>query len=144
MHIIRALPTVAILYGVFCYTPKALGVIHLTDMMTTEEQKKTGVSNLTPGQKQELDAWLDQKFTVKTAAAKQPDIYLSENIRGGAQLRFSDGSTYEVSPQDRNRTEFWITPFLVKIEPSGDPNYPYKITNTLSGVSVSAKQVQVP
>ncbi|MBS0616199.1 MAG: hypothetical protein JSR58_06580 [Verrucomicrobia bacterium] len=75
------------------------------------------------------------------AEAPKPEIYLSENIKGGTQLRFSDGSVYEVAPQDRGTTQFWITPFSATFGPSTDTQYPVKITNTVSGTSVSAKKI---
>jgi hypothetical protein len=65
-------------------------------------------------------------------------------MQGGAQLMFSDGSIYEIAPTDRSKTVFWLTPIAIKIESSGDSDYPSKITNTLTGVSVNAKMTRSP
>ena len=85
-----------------------------------------------------------ETLVATTTTPKQAEIFLSENINSGTRLRFTDGSLYEVAPQDKSRAQFWLTPFLVQIESSGDPNYPYRITNTGTGVSVLAKQVEPP
>lgn len=77
----------------------------------------------------------------QTAAPPKPEIYLSENIKGGTQLRFSDGSLYEVAPKDRDMAQLWITPFSASFEPSSDPAYPIKITNAITGSSVNAKKI---
>lgn len=126
------------------------GNIMLDDVMSPEEQKKTGINHLTAAEKQELEKWLNENFTFKLPeAAAQPDLpkkelYLSENINNGKQLRLSDGSVYEIAPDDLVRTSFWITPFQIKIVPSQDPNYPYQIINTNTGTAVKAKQVSPP
>jgi hypothetical protein len=141
MHAVRVFSAIALIYGAFFYASNVLGVIHLSDVMTDDEQKRTGITKLSDQQKQELETWLNQKFILKTAEPQPAEITLAENIRGGTQLKFSDGSTYEVSPQDRSRAQFWITPFIIKIEDSGDPNYPVTITNTVTNVSVRAKKI---
>lgn len=142
MHYLRVIPAAALVYVAFFYSSKVLGVINLNDVMTPDEQQKTGVSQLTDAQKKELETWINQKFTLKSDKAKQ--VYLSENIQSGSQLRLSDGSLYEVNPADRDKASFWLTPFQVRIEPNKDPNYPYNITNTVSMVTVRAKQVEPP
>jgi len=143
MHIIRAIPACGFAFAAIFYSPKALGVISLDEMMTADEKKKTGVSTLSQQQKQELDKWLNLKLTVKTEN-KDKAIFLSENINSGQRLKLSDDSIYEIAPADRGRAEFWLTPFQVKLEPSGDPAYPVKITNLVTQISVKAKQVQAP
>lgn len=82
-------------------------------------------------------------FSYGMGAAETPkqDIYLSENIKGGTQLKFSDGSVYEIAPQDRDRAQWWVTPFTASFSSSGDSNYPVKITNTLTSSSVNAKKI---
>jgi len=140
MHILRIIPSAALMYGAILHTSNALAVIQLDKMMTPDEMKKTGISKLSLQEKQELDNWLNLKFTVKTAE-RPKDIFLDENINGGAQLKLSDGSVYEIAPTDRSKATYWLTPFQLKLEPSGDPNYPVKITNLVTGVSVKGKKV---
>ncbi len=124
-------------------------VFLLDDVMTQEDQQKTGVANLTSEQKQALIIWLNQNFVPKPQveappSGKVPTLYLSENIEGGKKLRLTDGSVYEVSPDDLNLTGFWITPFPIKILPSRDPQYPYLIINMNTGTAVKAKQLTPP
>ena len=143
MHYLRVIPAAAIIYVAFFYSSKALGVINLNDVMTPDEQKKTGIFQLSDMQKKELESWINQKFTLKVTD-KPKQVYLSENIQSGTELRLSDGSLYEVMPEDRQKASFWLTPFQVKIEQTADLNYPYKIINTVTLVGVRAKQITPP
>ena len=68
-------------------------------------------------------------------------IYLTENLYGGKNLRFSDGSLYEIAPQDMDKTSLWLTPFDVQIAESSDPAYPYTLTNPFTQQTVKAKLV---
>ncbi|HEX4840018.1 MAG TPA: hypothetical protein VFU89_06215 [Rhabdochlamydiaceae bacterium] len=81
--------------------------------------------------------------TVSTTAKTHP-IYLEQNLQNGSQLMFNDGSIYEIAPADRAKTVLWLTPIEVTIEPSNDPNYPSKITNTRSKTSVNGKMIKAP
>lgn len=145
MHFIRAISTIAIFVATVFYSNKVLGILRLSDVMSAEEQKKTGVSGLSDLQKKELESWINSKFVLKTSSttSSQP-IYLQQNIESGSKLMFSDGSVYEVAPTDRAKTVFWLTPVIISIEAGEDPNYPSKITNTLSHVSVNAKMIKAP
>jgi hypothetical protein len=145
MHSIRTISAITIFAVVAFYSGKLLGTMRLNEVMSADEQKKTGVANLTDAQKKELESWINDKFMLKTTTpvAAQP-IYLQQNIQSGAQLMFSDGSVYEIAPTDRSKATFWLTPIAVTIEPSGDPNYPSKITNLLTNVSVNGKMVKGP
>ncbi len=145
MHPIRAISALVVFAITVLYSSKALGTLRLNEVMSMDEQKKTGIAILSDAQKQQLESWINDKFVLKpTPVAGASIIYLQQNIQSGAQLMFSDGSVYEIAPTDRSKTVFWLTPIAVSIEPSGDPNYPAKITNTLTKVSVSAKMVKVP
>jgi len=143
MHPIRAISAIVIFGSALLYSNKVLGTMRLSEVMSVDEQKKTGVAGLNDIQKKELE--INNKFTLKTTATtpSQP-IYLQQNIQSGAQLMFSDGSIYEVAPTDRSKTVFWLTPIVITIETGTDPNYPSKITNTLSKVSVNAKMIKAP
>jgi hypothetical protein len=146
MHPIRAISAITIFAIAAFYSTKLLGTMRLNEVMTADEQKKTGVVDLSDVQKKELESWINNKFVLKTATAAptaQP-LYLQQNIQGGTQLMFSDGSLYEIAPTDRAKATFWLTPIAVTIEPSGDPNYPSTITNTLTNVSVNGKMVKAP
>jgi hypothetical protein len=119
-------------------------VVDLDQMMSENEKLKTGVAIMTRDQKMELGLWIEQNFTPKVTTPPAPQknsasLYLSENISGGKQIRLSDGSVYDISLDDTEFTAFWITPFPLTVEPSGDPIYPFLITNSNTGTSVKAK-----
>lgn len=145
MHPIRAISAIVVFATTVLYSSKVLGTLRLNEVMSMDEQKKTGVAALSDAQKKELESWINTKFVLKpTPVAATSTIYLQQNIQSGAQLMFSDGSVYEIAPTDRSKTIFWLTPIAVSIEPSGDPSYPSKITNTLTKVSVSGKMIKAP
>ena len=146
MHPIRAISAIVVFATTVLYTSNVLGTMRLNEVMSMDEQKKTGVATLTDAQKKQLESWINEKFVLKptTMTAASSSTYLEQNIQSGAQLVFSDGSIYEIAPTDRSKTVFWLTPIAVTIEPSGDPNYPSKITNTLTKVSVIGKMVRAP
>lgn len=71
----------------------------------------------------------------------ESQLYLSLNIDDGARLQLSDGTTYEIAPEDRLYSAYWITPFPLTIGASGDPDYPISITNLNSRRSVRGKKI---
>ncbi len=145
MHPIRAISAIVVFATTVLFSSKVLGTMRLNEVMSMDEQKKTGVAALTDAQKKQLESWINDKFVLKptTVAAASP-IYLQQNMQSGAQLMFSDESIYEIAPTDRSKTVFWLTPIAVTIEPSGDPSYPSKITNSLTKVSVNGKMIRPP
>lgn len=66
---------------------------------------------------------------------------LQESLNNGHYIRLSDNSLWEIDPKDTALTQSWITPVEIIISPSQDPNYPYQLTNTLTGSTVHAKRV---
>jgi hypothetical protein len=142
MQLIRAIPIFTLFLFAVLYSNKLIGLIKLNEMMSLDEQKKTGVSQLSEMQKQELEKWMNDKFILKSSRTDTPPLTLQQNLQSGAQLELSDGSIYEIAPSDRSKTTFWLTPITLKISPSNDPKYPALLTNTLTGVSVRAKQVR--
>ena len=68
------------------------------------------------------------------------DLYVSENIDGGARLQLSNGDMYDIHSDDRNISGGWLLPSNVKITPTKDPNYPVMITDTVTNTSVRAKK----
>jgi hypothetical protein len=116
--------------------------IVLDDVMSQEEQQKTGVSNLSLDQKVALEAWLNKTFAAKIKEKEtEGQLSLSINIDNGQKLQLSDNSIWEVNPNDVPTAAVWIIPFPVKIVPSNDPEYPSLIVNLNSGVSVKAKML---
>lgn len=116
--------------------------ILLDTVMTKEEQRKTGVNTLSFQQKVALEDWLNDHCLLKMPSpAPSPSLSMSINIDNGKQIQLSDNSIWEISPADLAKSAAWITPFPVKLSPSGDPSYPVLITNILSTESIKARRV---
>jgi hypothetical protein len=116
--------------------------IFLDDVMDKEEQKQTGVYGLTAKQKMALELWLNKNFIVKavpTPERSAPLLTLSINIDNGRQLQLSDNSIWDVAPDDVARAAGWITPFQIRVIPSGQSDYPALLTNLDSNESIKAR-----
>ena len=74
-------------------------------------------------------------------ASNEKNAVISENLYNGRYIRLSDQSTWEINPDDTPLTQGWITPVEIVVSQSGDPQYPYKLTNSLTGSSVKAQKV---
>ena len=121
------------------FTPLQAQIV-LDDVMSKEEQQRTGIANLSKNQKLALEAWLNKNFVKKEKTeASQTELSLSINIDNGQKLQLSDNSIWEIAPTDVRTSAVWITPFPVKITPSGNPDYPCLIVNLNSGDSVKAR-----
>ncbi len=114
--------------------------------MSPAEKKQTGVSKLTDKQKAALQNWIDNHYVkrdvpVANAAPKQRPT-ISELGQGGKTVRLSDNTLWAIAPQDMAISQGWITPVEIIVSPSGDSEYPFKLTNTLTGSVVRAKKVE--
>ena len=114
--------------------------------MTAQEKKETGVYKLTEPQKASLQQWIDNHYEKRAAplatkAAKSRPV-VSEVLQNGRYLRLSDGSLWNVRSEDTPISQSWITAVELIISPSSDPDYPSKLTNSLTGSSVRAKKVE--
>lgn len=117
----------------------------LDEVMDRPTQKETGVAELSRKQKKALETWLTDKFVLKVEPpAPTPQLSISINIQSGRQLQLSDGSLWDIAPDDINQAALWISPIPIEITPSNDPNYPQQLTNTVSKTSVKARRVQQP
>ena len=128
------------------YSPlQAQQQIILDEVMTRDDQKKTGVANLSRTQKIALETWLNNTFVLKPKEQAPPptaQLSLSINIDNGQKLQLSDNSIWEIAPSDVPTAAVWITPFPVKITQSNDPDYPYLLVNINNGISVKARKAQ--
>lgn len=68
-------------------------------------------------------------------------LHVSINVEDGTHLKLSDGSSYEIAPDDRFYAAYWVTPAPITLGKSGDPDYPVKLTNTQTGTSVRGKPI---
>lgn len=116
--------------------------IILEDVMTKEEQTKTGITKLSLKEKIQLENWLNRTFILKAQdQPTQAQLFLSININNGQKIQLSDESIWEIAPNDTQTAAVWITPFPVKLVPSNDPDYPFLIVNTNTGISVKARKL---
>lgn len=113
--------------------------------MSRPEQKETGVYKLNEKQKQALQKWIDTHYSRREeplqSEGRESQAVLQENLQSGRYIRLSDRTTWEINPDDTILTQGWITPAEILVSQSGDSNYPYKLTNSLTGSSVKAQRV---
>jgi hypothetical protein len=141
----RSLCTFSLVVLSFFFFHSEANAFTLDEVMPKEVQQKAGINKLSVKEKIELENWLNQTFVLKMQkVAPTAELSLSININSGRQLQLSDKSIWEIAPGDVPTSSVWITPFPVKIVPSNDPDYPFLIVNSNSGVSVKAKKVPPP
>jgi hypothetical protein len=113
--------------------------------MSVSQMRATGVAKLSAKEKRALGKWIEENYSKKTptapvAAAKQKAPIIEENLNSGRYIRLSDKTLWEIHPSDTLLTQGWITPVEIKIERTNeDSNYPFTLTNTLTGSSVRAR-----
>ena len=134
MALNRMISCLALLITVITPTKMLLGVISLKDSMTLEEQKKTGVYQLTDAQQKELENWMNKKMDPnlgnKQETIQHTLVTLVQNNKNGAELVFSNNVTYQIAPEDQAKTSGWLSPVVVKIQQSSNASYPWNLTNT--------------
>ena len=130
------------LISIFLITTSLWGQIALEEMMTPEQMHETGIDSLNQTQKQALENWINNTCTPKESHSEEEEnpLYLSMNIGQGSKIQLSDGTVYDINPEDRIYSSYWITPVPISLSKSDDPNYPVKITNANTGSSVKGKQ----
>jgi hypothetical protein len=117
MSYLRMIPAALIASVLFFHFPSILGVV---------QPNNTPIAPPTPAG--------------PTPPAALKDLYVSENLDGGAKLQLSNGEIYEIYPDDRDIAAGWLLPSNIKITTSKDPNYPVMITNTVTNTSIKAKK----
>jgi hypothetical protein len=66
-------------------------------------------------------------------------IYLSYNMSNGSMLVLSDGSRWDINPDDQKKTSLWMTPMEIQVKPSNNQTYPYMLVNMQTKENVLAK-----
>ncbi len=124
---------------------------YLNEVMPREVQKKSGVAELTYHQRLALEKWLNETFVLKNpqeTTKKDESLYLSQNIDHGKKLELSDGSLWEVAPDNVERASFWILPFPLYFVKNNDPldnnEFPLKLINQNTGLGVKVRQLRPP
>lgn len=85
-------------------------------------------------------------IVVKNTQSGQQELTVSEihSIKKGNTpitiLILSNGSKWEVKPEDASIAQSWFIPHELKIEANQDPEYPYTITNQVTGSSILVKK----
>jgi len=113
---------------------------NLSDYMPPDVQQKTGITSLTRQQQNELAGWLALYMGPSTTPVQKP-LVLAENYHGGRVLQLSDGTIWEVAPEDVNYTGLWIMPFRVALGQSDNPIYPQTLTDLTTGTTVRVRQI---
>ncbi|MEL7431511.1 MAG: hypothetical protein AAGI90_03155 [Chlamydiota bacterium] len=111
--------------------------------MSTQEAEDTGVSRLSPEEKQALQKWINKNHYVRPGAKRQDEAppEVSEVIGNGAYVKLSDGSIWQIHPTDRLLTQSWISAAEITVEKSGASTYSYRLKNNLTGSVVRAERV---
>src|SRR5262245_27696147 len=94
--------------------------------MSADEKKKTGVTRLSPKEKAALQNWIDAHYEKRSQPLQQTaeeGAMLQENLKSGQYVRLTNGSLWNIHPQDTSITQAWITPVDITVTQSGDPNY---------------------
>ncbi len=142
---------IAVLICLFLQTTLQAKEIFLNEVMPKDIQKKTGVIDLNYQQRLALEKWINETFVLKNPPVSKKstsNLYLSQNINNGQILELSDGSRWQVAPQDVERASFWIVPFplyLTENTNSADnEEYPMKIVNENTRIGVKVRQLRKP
>ena len=106
--------------------------------MSPEEMEETGLVKLTVRERLALQDWIEYK----SAKKKRAGPILEEVIKAGRFIRLTDRSLWEISLGDKPITQSWITQVEIQVAPSGEEDYPFRLTNTLTGSSVKARKAE--
>lgn len=115
----------------------------LDEVMSKEDQKKTGVENLKPNQKIALENWINKNCQCAGQKSEKTEaLFLAINVEGGKKIQLSDGSLWEIDPRDYPVSATWLSPMPIKLAPSYNRNYPTLLVNKNTGVSIKAKRAE--
>lgn len=125
------------------FLPLAAGTIF--DEMSDQDKKSTGVNKLTSKEKAALQQWIETHSRQKEPDTANKNVKgvnptLSENLMNSQYLRLSDGTLWNVRPEDVPIAQSWITPVEIEVGKSNSPFYPNKLTNKVSGTSIMVRK----
>ena len=114
----------------------------INDMMSIEDQNKTGVIKLNQKQKMELAKWLVEHRYYEDIASEQElhALTVSLNVYDGKIIQLSDNSVWEIAPDDLVISQTWLSSIPIKITDTSNPDYPYLLTNLRNNQSIKAKK----
>src|ERR1700722_1167340 len=119
----------------------------LDEVMSREDQQRTGVAYLSTNQRIALEQWLNLNCNCPsriTPTEKQENLFVSINIDSGRKIQLNDNSIWDIDPRDYAISEAWLASIPIKIVPSDDPDFPYLLVNRNTGVSIRAKKGEAP
>ncbi len=119
----------------------------LDEVMSREDQKRTGVAYLSTNQRIALEQWLNKNCNCPsriTPVEEEKNLYVSINIDSGKKIQLNDNSIWDVDPRDYSLSEAWLASIPVKIVPSFDPDFPCLLVNRNTGVSIRVKKGEAP
>ncbi len=134
---------VKLLISLFSLYSLSCAAVDLDSSMTSEEKKSTGYDSLTKQQKKELNLWLTKNTTLVKKSPEQTTLSLNINIEGGKELILSDGTKWEVAPEDQSISALWLTPVPLKLLANPSAEYPNLLVNLdAEKERVRVKQIQ--
>ena len=143
--------TLLVLSGISLSLAQDKLILQLNQLMTPEEQMRTGIIKLTKSEREALEQWLSN-WTLKvldeatvssgqTYASVGGGHWMSKKIDGGRFIKLEDGSLWEISSIDRINTMLWLVTEEITVIESSNPLYPYKLINNDSGDTAEAKLI---
>lgn len=114
--------------GLICFS--ATEIPSINDMMSIEDQRKTGVIRLKQAQKMELARWLVEHGFYEHHAKvdpKYPPLLIQRNI--GTLITLTDGSEWEIAPEDISTAKTWKIMDKIEVVKTENPMYPFKLIN---------------
>ncbi|MDF2576796.1 MAG: hypothetical protein K0S74_280 [Chlamydiales bacterium] len=136
---------------------KATKTLHLEDIMTSSQQRNTGVDDLTKSQKAALERWLtdwtirvlnDGEFpasaekSYKDSSDLREEVYtIDEIFDKGEKIKLDDGSFWKVAPRHRKQTQTWKRNQSVILTKQRKQGYTHHFFNLDLGAGVDTWQV---
>lgn len=127
-----------------CFISMCFGEVNIpsiNDIMSVEDQRKTGVLGLKQRQKMELAKWLVDHGYYEAEKTNSSDDNLTLTMNDKKDLQLSDGSLWEVAPEDVAISSTWGSNAQVLLERTKNPLYPYNLLNLKTKEKV---KVRVP
>ena len=140
-YLIAVVGIAAVSYAFFLSSEAGSDRIFLDDVMSRRMQKNTGVYDLDHNQKFLLEQWINDNFVLKNAPPPPPaqELSIAENMAEGQELMLSNGQIYEVAPADVSVASTWLFSFPVSIEEGDHTNYPLKLINKNTNISINVR-----
>jgi hypothetical protein len=109
------------------------------------DRKKTGVYKLSDKEKALLQNWISTYYQKRKEPilqeAKDKHAILQENLQSSQFIRLSDETLWKVCPENISIAQGWITPVEIIVSQENEEEYPFRLTNSLTGSSIQAKKV---